>query len=162
MLPPSFLSAEERNQASSQLPRHRNELFGTQYHPSKYSRDPQTITGTLELSALLAGVVSNSRHDRSSGEFLTAAAAAGSENLPWDLQLQSFSHEAPAHARPSTESPPYGVANCWTFGQNKQTNKQNQEKQNKKVNKAKQTKQSLHHQTTSYFCELTVKTDHQD
>jgi len=41
---------------------------------------------------------------------------------------------------------------------NKQTNKQNQEKQN--VNKAKtnkQTKQSLHHQTTSYFCELTVK-----
>ena len=43
---------------------------------------------------------------------------------------------------------------------NKQTNKQNQEKQ--KVNKAKQTKQSLHHQTTSYFCELTVKTDHQD
>ena len=38
---------------------------------------------------------------------------------------------------------------------NKQTNKQ-------KVNKAKQTKQSLHHQTTSYFCELTVKTDHQD
>ena len=112
MLPPSFLSAEERNQASSQLPRHRHELFGTQYNPSKYSRDPQTITGTLELSALLAGVVSNSRHDRSSGEFLTAAAAAGSENLTWDLQLQSFSHEAPAHARPSTESPPYGVANC--------------------------------------------------
>ena len=44
--------------------------------------------------------------------------------------------------------------NIWS----EQTNKQNQEKQN--VNKAKtnkQTKQSLHHQTTSYFCELTVK-----
>ena len=43
------------------------------------------------------------------------------------------------------------------------TNKQTKSRKTKqKVNKAKQTKQSLHHQTTSYFCELTVKTDHQD
>jgi len=44
---------------------------------------------------------------------------------------------------------------------NKQTNKikKNKTKSKTKLNK---TKQSLHHQTTSYFCELTVKTDHQD
>jgi len=43
---------------------------------------------------------------------------------------------------------------------NKQTNKQTKSRKTKQnVNKAKtnKTKQSLHHQTTSYFCELTVK-----
>ena len=126
LLPPSFLSGEERNQASSQqLPRSRNELFGTQYHPSKYSRDPETLSGTIQISSTnlterqLMNLVSASRHDRSSGVF--QAHPAGSENLTWDIQLQPhsnpnlFSREAPPpphHARPATESPPYGVANC--------------------------------------------------
>ena len=140
LLPPSFLSAEERHLQSTQLPPHRgqlrgNELFGTQYHPSKYSRDPQTMSTTIQLSSALMDRIdrpSGTSHDRSSGpmqptqpplhfdlsqkaepplpplpgSFAAHAAGTTSDTMTWDLQLTPFSREA------HSQSPPYGVANC--------------------------------------------------
>ena len=114
LLPPSFLSTEDRNQgkgsSGSQLQHrssHPNELFGTQYHPSKYSRDPQTMT-TIQLSAVL----DNKFELRGPSGTKVNLAMSDLNDMTWDLNLPPFSREAQPHARPATESPPYGVANC--------------------------------------------------
>ncbi len=75
LLAPSFinLNIQDSNGQASSAFLNKKELFGTQYHPTKYSRDPQIL---IEIQA---------NH----------------------LQNLSFSRES------ASQSPPYGLANCW-------------------------------------------------
>ena len=81
LLPPSLYPI------TSKPPKNR-ELFGTQYHPSKYSRDPQTMMTSMTTNTL-----------------------PNQTQLIWDGQILP----APPFSREATSaSPPYGIANCWT------------------------------------------------
>ena len=94
LLPPSLYPI------TSKPPKNR-ELFGTQYHPSKYSRDPQTMTQNTLPS-----------HDRSIGQPITSQVPLPPQTLLiWDGQILPA---APPFSREATASPPYGIANCWT------------------------------------------------
>ena len=60
---------------------------------------------TIQLSAVL----DNNFELRGPSGTKVNLAMSDLNNMTWDLNLPPFSREA---ARPATESPPYGVANC--------------------------------------------------